>query len=131
MEDLDKKEDDIKKAEELTDELAQQPGVDAQPIKKKTADVKDKHQKAKEKTTDKKEKLVEYIVYIEEYYEIIEEITEWVYVTKPKPALNEPIATEPETLKKQIKDVEVSRSFFPSCSLFVFLRFVIFFEIHS
>lgn len=106
MEDLDKKGDDLKKAEELTDELAQQPGVDAQPIKKKTADVKDKHQKAKEKTTDKKEKLVEYIIYIEEYYEIIEEITEWVYVTKPKPELNEPIATDPKTLKKQLKDTE-------------------------
>lgn len=108
LEDLDSKEDDIKKAEDLTDELAQQPGVDVKPLKEKTATVKDNHQDAKEKTKDKKEKLVKYIIYIEEYYEIIEEITEFVYVTKSKPALNDPIAADPKNLKEQIAGIEVS-----------------------
>ena len=106
---MDNKEDDLKKAEDLANDLAEQPGVDAQPMKKKTADIKDKHENAKEKTKDKKEKLTKYITYIEEYYEIIEEITEFVYVTKNKPALNDPIATDPKHLKEQIKDIEVSK----------------------
>ena len=98
----------MNKAEELTDQLAQQPGVDVQPLKEKTSNVKENHEKAKEKTKDKKEKLVKYIIYIEEYYEIIEEITEYVYVTKAKPALNDPIAADPKHLKEQLADIEVS-----------------------
>ena len=105
---MDSKDDDLKKAEELTDQLAQQPGINIQPLKIKTSDVKDKHQNAKEKTKDKKEKIVKYITYIEEYYEIIEEITEFVYVNKSKPDLVDPIATEPKHLKEQLAGVEAS-----------------------
>uniref|UniRef100_A0A7M5V1J7 Uncharacterized protein n=1 Tax=Clytia hemisphaerica TaxID=252671 RepID=A0A7M5V1J7_9CNID len=106
LDDLDSKEDDLKKAEELTDKLAEQPGVDVLPLKKKTADVKDKHDKTKEKVKDKKDKLNKYIIYIEEYYEIIEEITEFIYVTKSKPDLIDPIATDPKRIKEQIAGVE-------------------------
>lgn len=98
----------MKKVEELGDELIQEPGVNAGKVTKDISDLKQKHGKVKDDVKHKKDKLVQYVIYIEEYYVIIEEITEWIIVTKKKPALNEPIATEPETLKKQLKDVEVS-----------------------
>ena len=112
LEDLYSKEDDLKKAEDLTDQLAQQPGVDVKPLKEKTSKVKDNHQGAKEKTKEKKEKLTQYIIYIEEYYEIIEEITEYVYITKTKPALNDPLASDPKHLKEQLADIEVTEGSF-------------------
>lgn len=101
------KEDELEKVEELNDELVKEPGVDPGKVKKNISDLKHKHGKVKDNVKDKKEKLVEYIIIIEEYYIIIEEITEWIIITKKKPALNEPIATEPKTLKKQLKDLEV------------------------
>lgn len=101
------KEEDLKEVEALNDELVKEPGVDSTNIGDNIANLKNKHGKAKEKVADKKDKLVEYIIIIEEYVIIIEEIIEFVVIVKGKPSLNEPIATDPETLKEQLKEAEV------------------------
>ena len=91
---------------DFMDELLEKDDIPDE-VKKDVVDMKEKQDEVKERLKDKKKEVEEAIEKIKEFDDVIEKLKPWSEKARNSSCLNEPISTQPDTLKKQLKEVEV------------------------
>ena len=81
-------------------------------IKKQVANINDRHKRLRDQLHDKYDKLNEYASKATEFNEQNSDFSTWYDRVSRTPAVIEPIGTEPEVVKRQLQEVEVSKIFF-------------------
>mgnify|MGYP001793813857 CR=1 FL=1 len=80
---------------------------EAQMVKHEISDVGDKYKDYVDKLKERKSKLQDDISNAEEFQKAVQELESWLPVATENIASLQPISTEPDTVKKQLEDLEV------------------------
>jgi len=100
---LEKFNDTSKKLQEEADEESPELPV----VKKETENTNDRFDKLQDDLKGRKEKLDDYADKAEKFNKDDEEFKDWMDKASKTPGLVEPVGTEPDVLKRQLKEVEV------------------------
>ena len=94
---------------------------EAQRVKHEVGDVEDKYADYLEKLKARKAKLEDDVTNAKEFQEALQELEAWLPEATENIAVLQPISTEPETVKKQLEELEVGL-------LNMFIPMVVFFN---